>query len=238
MSQTVIITIAAAGTDTGPFNLFSDADAYVTAFATGIAKSALLAGYTSTVVPDAATIVRVKSNSVGCTNYVDMEITSITTYCESIGAGAGCFNWDFTAGSEGAIVQWTDCDGNNQSRVLTDGESGNACLCDGYEPTVLEGSLPIKSQVGQCSPPPEEYQIDNSATGTSGDACTSSTTTSIVWAESGNTVPMVGLILYTTTNPLANPFVGSVGWRKLTGPLGTYAVEINTSGEITNYVTC
>jgi len=75
MSQTVEITIAAAGTDTGPFNLFSDADAYVTAFATGIAKSALLAGYTSTVVPDAATIVRVKSNSVGCTNYVDMTIT-------------------------------------------------------------------------------------------------------------------------------------------------------------------
>jgi len=76
MSQTVEITIAAAGADTGPFNLFSNADAYVTAFATGIAKSALLAGYTSTVVPDAATIVRVKSNSANCTNSVDMTITS------------------------------------------------------------------------------------------------------------------------------------------------------------------
>jgi hypothetical protein len=76
MSQTVEITIAAAGTDTGPFNLFSDADAYVTAFATGIAKSALLAGYTSTVVPDAATIVRVKSNNANCTNYVNMTITT------------------------------------------------------------------------------------------------------------------------------------------------------------------
>jgi len=75
MSQTIEITIAAAGTDTGPFNLFSDADAYVTAFATGIAKSALLAGYTSTVVPDAATIIRVKSNNANCTNYVDMTIT-------------------------------------------------------------------------------------------------------------------------------------------------------------------
>lgn len=74
MSQTVIITIAAAGTDTGPFNIFSNLD-YVTPFATGIAKSALLAGYTSTVVPDGATSVRVKSNSASCTNYVDMSIT-------------------------------------------------------------------------------------------------------------------------------------------------------------------
>jgi hypothetical protein len=46
------------------------------------------------------------------------------------------------------------------------------------------------------------------------------------------------MVLYTTINPLANPFVGSVGWRKLTGPLGTYAVEINSSGEITNKVDC
>lgn len=78
MSQTVEITIAAAGTDTGPFNIFSNLD-YVTPFATGVLKADLLAGYISTVVPDAATSVRVKSNSVGCTNYVDMEITGATT---------------------------------------------------------------------------------------------------------------------------------------------------------------
>ena len=75
MSQTVKITIAAAGTDTGPFNIFSNLD-YVTPINTGVLKSELLAGYTSTVVPDTATSVRVKSNSVGCTNYVDMTITS------------------------------------------------------------------------------------------------------------------------------------------------------------------
>jgi hypothetical protein len=76
MSQTVKITIAAAGTDTGPFNLFSNADSYANAFETGVLKANLLAGYTSSAVPDAATVVRVKSNSVGCTNYVDMTITS------------------------------------------------------------------------------------------------------------------------------------------------------------------
>jgi hypothetical protein len=45
------------------------------------------------------------------------------------------------------------------------------------------------------------------------------------------------MFLYDSSS-LINPFIGSAGWRKLTGPLGTYAVEINASGEITNYVTC
>jgi hypothetical protein len=84
---------------------------------------------------------------------------------------------------------------------------------------------------------PVEYQIDNAASGDSASACAGSTTTSIVYAAPGNTVPIVGMFLYTNTG-LTTPFVGSTGWRKLTGPLGIYAVEINTSGEITNYVTC
>ena len=77
MSQTVEITIAAAGADTGPFNIYSNLD-YVTPINTGVLKSELLSGYVSSVVPDAATSVRVKSNSVGCTNYVDMTITDPT----------------------------------------------------------------------------------------------------------------------------------------------------------------
>lgn len=79
MALTVFITLTVAGTDTGPFDLYSDADGYTSAFETGVSKASLLAGYTSTLVPDAATIVRVKSNSAGCTNYVDIPITGVTT---------------------------------------------------------------------------------------------------------------------------------------------------------------
>ena len=82
-----------------------------------------------------------------------------------------------------------------------------------------------------------EYQIDSAATGTSAGACSGATTTTIVYASAGNTVPFVGMFLYTNTI-LTTLFAGSTGWRKLTGPLGIYAVEINTIGEITNYVTC
>lgn len=84
---------------------------------------------------------------------------------------------------------------------------------------------------------PVEYQIDNAASGNSASACAGATTTSLVYAQPGYTVPFVGMILYDSTS-LITPFIGSAGWRKLTGPLGIYAVEINTIGEITNYVTC
>ena len=84
---------------------------------------------------------------------------------------------------------------------------------------------------------PVEYQIDNAASGDSASACSGATTTSFVYASPGNTVPYVSMILYDST-ALTTPFVGSSGWRKLTGPLDTYAVEIDVNGEITNYVTC
>jgi hypothetical protein len=82
-----------------------------------------------------------------------------------------------------------------------------------------------------------EYQIDNAASGDSATACSGTTTTSIVWAAPGNDTPIVGMFLYNEST-LTTTFVGSVGWRKLTGPLGTYAIEIDASGEITNKVDC
>jgi hypothetical protein len=45
------------------------------------------------------------------------------------------------------------------------------------------------------------------------------------------------MILYNESS-LSTPFVGSAGWRKLVGPLGTYAVEINASGVIETSLNC
>jgi hypothetical protein len=78
MAQTVLITLTTAGADTGPFDLFSDADSYVAPFETGVAKIDLTSGYTSVLVPDLATIIRVQSDSV-CTNYIDLSIVVTTT---------------------------------------------------------------------------------------------------------------------------------------------------------------
>lgn len=78
----VLITLTTAGSDVGPlFDLFSNTDGYSVAFETGVSTSALLAGYTSNLVPDGTTIIRVKSYGA-CVNYIDITVTgpiAITT---------------------------------------------------------------------------------------------------------------------------------------------------------------
>jgi hypothetical protein len=76
---TATITLTTAGTGTGPFDLYSDFDGYVTPFETGVSKFALTSGYTTSLVYNGTTIIRVQSNSVGCTNYVDLPVSGITT---------------------------------------------------------------------------------------------------------------------------------------------------------------
>jgi hypothetical protein len=76
--MTVLITLTTAGTDSGPFNLYSDIDGYITAFESGVSKGALLAGYASSLVPDYTITIKVLSIGT-CTNYVDIVLDEITT---------------------------------------------------------------------------------------------------------------------------------------------------------------
>jgi hypothetical protein len=76
--MTVLITLTTAGSSTGPFSLYSDTNSYSVPFETGVSKSSLLAGYTSTLVPTSTTIVRVMSTGT-CTNYTDISIVPCTT---------------------------------------------------------------------------------------------------------------------------------------------------------------
>jgi hypothetical protein len=80
--MTVLITLTIAGADTGPFNLYSNVDGYVTPFESSVAKSALLAGYASVLVPDGTTIIRVLSQGE-CSNYIDIVIGGTTTTTSS-----------------------------------------------------------------------------------------------------------------------------------------------------------
>jgi hypothetical protein len=81
--MTVLITLTTAGLDSGPFDLYSDLDGYVSAFESGVSKSALLAGYASSIVPDYTNVIRVKSNGEFCTNYIDMLVNTTTTTTSS-----------------------------------------------------------------------------------------------------------------------------------------------------------
>lgn len=77
--MTVLITLTIAGTDSGPFDLYSNLDGYLSAFESGVSKAPLLAGYPSALVPDFTTTIRVRSNNPFCTNYVEIPVQEPTT---------------------------------------------------------------------------------------------------------------------------------------------------------------
>jgi len=76
--MTALITLTTAGTDSGPFNLYSNLDGYASAFEVAVPKVDLVAGYASSLVPDFTTTVRVLSTGV-CTNYIDIVLAPLPT---------------------------------------------------------------------------------------------------------------------------------------------------------------
>lgn len=75
--MTLLITLTVADIDTGPFNLYANGD--VNPFAELIEKSVLLAGYTSTVVPDGTTIIEVRSVNELCNNFIILTVDATTS---------------------------------------------------------------------------------------------------------------------------------------------------------------
>lgn len=80
--MTVLITLTTAGADTGPFDLYSNIDGFTSAFETGVDKALLLGGYSSSLVPDGTSVIRVMSNGV-CVNYIDLVLITTTTTTSS-----------------------------------------------------------------------------------------------------------------------------------------------------------
>lgn len=68
----VKITITSVAADATIFDLYSDTDGYTTPFETGLSAASLIVGYTSTLVPDNTTSIRLKNVGGSCVNYVDI----------------------------------------------------------------------------------------------------------------------------------------------------------------------
>lgn len=76
--MTVQFTLTSAGLDTGPFNLYSNLDGFITPFEVGVSKASLLAGYSSANVPDYTSVVRIQSAGT-CANWIDIILENTTT---------------------------------------------------------------------------------------------------------------------------------------------------------------
>lgn len=72
------IQLTVAGSDTGPFNLYSNSDGFISAFESDVPKSSLLSGVIVDV-PVGTIMIRVTSSNSICSNYVDIPVTIATT---------------------------------------------------------------------------------------------------------------------------------------------------------------
>lgn len=75
--MTLLITLTVADIDTGPFNLYANGN--IVPFEELIEKSVLLAGYTSTAVPDGTTSIEVRSVNELCNNFIILIVDATTS---------------------------------------------------------------------------------------------------------------------------------------------------------------
>lgn len=76
--MTILIDLSVAGVNTGPFNLYSDADGYTSAFATNITRQQLLDGYPA-VVDAGTTNIKLQSLSDICPNDTILPVNATTS---------------------------------------------------------------------------------------------------------------------------------------------------------------
>lgn len=108
--MTVFITLTTAGTNAGPFNLYSDLDGYTSPFEVGVLKTDLEAGYSSILVPDFTSTIRVKSTSEYCINYIDIPVEELPC-TRPEGLLSKAFNHTYTPDG-GSDFNFTDSFGN------------------------------------------------------------------------------------------------------------------------------
>ena len=165
--MTVLITLTTAGADSGPFDLYSNIDGYTSAFETGVSKSALLAGYSSALVPDYTTVIRVLSTG-DCTNYIDIVLFSptttststlpVTTTTTTTGGittttttTLPCLQYVLSVADvsgESASVTYLNCVGIEQSQTVYWGSSVSFCATEITSENL--GAFGSLSLIGNC----------------------------------------------------------------------------------------
>jgi len=182
--MTVLITLTTAGADSGPFDLYSNLDGYVSAFETGVPKASLLAGYSSSLVPDFTLTIRVKS--VGdCNNYIDIPLYGTTTTSTSSSSTSSttttsttiantCYAFESDPYTTTFTAQYIDCDGIIQT--VSDTCFSISCTYTLCGLAVLSSSTPM-SIVAVCTTTTTTTVAPTTTTSTTIAPTTTTTTT-------------------------------------------------------------
>ena len=146
--MTVTITLTLAGTNTGPFNLYSDVDGYSSPFQTGVAKSVLEAGLTTGTVPDGSSTIRVSSTGT-CTTHIDLPIAGNTTTTTTSTSSTSTTSTTTTLNPEnyyladvGNYAKADGCPTGSALQVFLDAADYTLFIANGYQFAGLGGGAP------------------------------------------------------------------------------------------------
>lgn len=117
----VLITLTTAGSDTEPFNIYSNADGFTSAIVSGVSRDTLLAGYEITA-PDGTTVILVESVGT-CERQLYLDVsgaptTTSTTSTTSTSTTAGPAVPSIYLGAP--ICKYNNCNDNAACAVVYD----------------------------------------------------------------------------------------------------------------------
>jgi uncharacterized protein (TIGR02145 family) len=217
----LITLVIPSGGSAGPFDLYSDANGYTIPFATNISAATLQAGYTSNLVPNGTTIIRVTSIGA-CTNSVDTPINLITTTTTSSTSTSStsttststtvaqaCYVYELTATINNASFTAQLCYGGLTSGVLPFAGNTFTTPCIINTSLVLSGITAVTNSI-DCT--------TTTTTSSSSTSTTSSTSTSTSTTTSTTTSSITSSTTTTTTTcPNCIPEDVTIGSQIWTG---------------------
>lgn len=249
--MTVLITLTTAGSDSGPFNLYSNVDGYTTPFETGVLKSLLVAGYTSVLVPTGTTIIQVRSLGT-CTNSINLSVvllgtstttttlptTTTTTTTTTLPTTTSSSTTTTTAPPTSTTTSSTTTSTSSTTTTTTTTTEPPLWLCENYSVTISSGSGDVgwtncNGSFGFGTVTPEEPlvfcaqvgTVSSSATVniTPGSPCAEECIEYTVSAENGG-----GTVDY--TDCFGNPQSFTVAFGEVSAPFCALQGSVFTSG--------
>jgi hypothetical protein len=160
--MTVTITLTLAGSDTGPFNLYSNVDGYSSAFQTNVPKGDLVAGLTTGTVPNSTTEILVRSTGVCQRNlYLNVAGAPATTTTTSSTSSTSTTSTTTTPNPDayyladvGYYAKADGCPLGSVLRIFLDASDYALFVANGYSFEGLGGGAPTtctaiaRNQVG------------------------------------------------------------------------------------------
>ena len=145
MSKTVTVQLTTIGANTGPFNIYSNADLYESPVAVGVTAATIQTGINVTV-PDSATIIRVMSTGA-CENNIFIVIQG--SFVASCGIEQG-LNWGVGSTTGSSALFSLGSGSANVANLLYEVVSGSAAFQVTYG-GVTQVLTPITSGAGTAS---------------------------------------------------------------------------------------